>query len=375
LFWPFKRRTESAPPALSCAAPALAPSSKSNALAASKGPSPASLASEQLACIDLGDSTAAPDEAQSCGPTPAASNGLGFGQHVKDGVSEFVAAGGETVAGMFSLGLGVVKLAARTSVDPIAKLIAPDFAAETDAQYKQIADTALTLVKEPKLVWEAVTKDYVEAWEDGRYGAAIGRGVFDIGSTLLSGGFSKASWASKFKFTKDAVKLGDELNTLSELADASNKVRGRINWMKGELGEELVFKGQQQKVAITVNGRKRIPDHLDYDAGVIAEVKNKAKLDSDDVLQILDNLDIAEMTDGLHTVELHVRPSTVIPGKIEELYRAGRIKIRLIEGLTSEGGLVRTPQGIPAALLLMGATVVTDVLEDGPACVAPMAEE
>ncbi|MGF1527946.1 MAG: hypothetical protein ACFCBW_14315 [Candidatus Competibacterales bacterium] len=80
-----------------------------------------------------------------------------------------------------------------------------------------VADVASAIVQNPSLVWEGIKEPYVEDWAAGRYGEAIGRGVFDIGGMLLgTKGLDKLGKAGKLSAVDD---LADVL-TVARRADA-----------------------------------------------------------------------------------------------------------------------------------------------------------
>ncbi|NET61841.1 MAG: hypothetical protein F6K47_38710 [Symploca sp. SIO2E6] len=51
----------------------------------------------------------------------------------------------------------------------------------------QLSCTSATqaIVDDPALIWEGIKQPYVEAWESGRPGEAIGRGTLEVVSSLV----------------------------------------------------------------------------------------------------------------------------------------------------------------------------------------------
>ena len=54
----------------------------------------------------------------------------------------------------------------------------------------QIIDVGAAILDDPSLIWQAISDPYVSAWAQCRYGEAIGRGVFEVGTALLPAGLA-----------------------------------------------------------------------------------------------------------------------------------------------------------------------------------------
>jgi WXG100 family type VII secretion target len=84
-------------------------------------------------------------------------------------------------------------------------------------------------ITHPPELWEAFKQPYVEAWESGHPGQAIGRGVMFVGSILLgTKGADKAAKAAKAaraaQVTADAAEAGSRLGSALAAADDIGRV-------------------------------------------------------------------------------------------------------------------------------------------------------
>jgi WXG100 family type VII secretion target len=84
-------------------------------------------------------------------------------------------------------------------------------------------------ITHPGELWEAFKQPYVEAWESGHPGQAIGRGVMFVGSILLgTKGADKAAKAAKAaraaQVTADAAEAGSRLGSALAAADDIGRV-------------------------------------------------------------------------------------------------------------------------------------------------------
>jgi uncharacterized protein YukE len=70
-------------------------------------------------------------------------------------------------------------------------------------------------ITHPGEVWEALKKPYVEDWESGNQGRAIGRGAFEVLSLIVPGGAATKSGK--------AASLMDKIGDVSRVARAANK--------------------------------------------------------------------------------------------------------------------------------------------------------
>src|SRR4030067_467024 len=81
-------------------------------------------------------------------------------------------------------------------------------------------------ITHPGELWEAFKQPYVEAWESGHPGQAIGRGVMFVGSILLgTKGADKAAKAARAaQVTADAAEAGSRLGSALSAADDIGRV-------------------------------------------------------------------------------------------------------------------------------------------------------
>lgn len=128
--------------------------------------------------------------------------------HVKDfGVGVWLG-GKEMVVGTAQMAWNGAKL-----MSPLAWMIAPE---DNQQSLDTLKTVGSTVWNEPAVVWDAVKKPYVEAWEQGRPGEAIGRGTFEVVSAVVgTKGLDKLSKTSK---------LGGALSKVDDLANVAEDV-------------------------------------------------------------------------------------------------------------------------------------------------------
>jgi WXG100 family type VII secretion target len=105
-------------------------------------------------------------------------------------------------------------------------------------------------VTHPGQLWDAFKKPYVEAWESGHPGQAIGRGIMAVGSMFL--GVGEAEAAGK------AGELAEVAGKAGELADAAEAARAaRAASEAAEIDEALnaTFRGGQNEGAFETAAR------------------------------------------------------------------------------------------------------------------------
>ncbi|WP_256975989.1 DUF4150 domain-containing protein [Burkholderia sp. AU28863] len=99
--------------------------------------------------------------------------------------------------------------------------------------------TAQAIYDHPKAIVDGITKPYMEAWSQGNYGEALGRGAIDVGS-LLAGGVGAVGKAGEVGNV--AGKVGEAVNVASkagEVADVANVAgkTGEVANAAGKTGE------------------------------------------------------------------------------------------------------------------------------------------
>lgn len=120
-------------------------------------------------------------------------------------------AGAETVTGLVGMGKGAWNLTG-------GWLTNPEAAAQTWENTKNVVGA---VVDNPGVVWDAIKEPYVTAWSQGRYGEAIGRGTFEVLSTVFGPkGADKLAKTTKVADTLgDVAKVGDKIADTAKAAD------------------------------------------------------------------------------------------------------------------------------------------------------------
>ncbi|HAZ48542.1 MAG TPA: hypothetical protein DDW76_34735 [Cyanobacteria bacterium UBA11369] len=167
---------------------------------------------------------------------------IGFGKGIVD-----------TAKGLWSLGTGVLGFGWDL-------LTNQEKAMET---LSNLGNTITTIVQKPGLLWDAFKQPFVEDWNKGHPGQAIGRGVFEVASIFVGGGAiakvlkgaDKAADAGKLVNKLDDVskvvdklddvgKAGDKLSDVSNLA-ARLKALGKLP--SGDIPNLEIHLGKQAK--------------------------------------------------------------------------------------------------------------------------------
>lgn len=99
-----------------------------------------------------------------------------------------------------------------------------------------VSQTAQAIYNHPGAIVDGITKPYTEAWAQGNYGEALGRGAIDVGG-LFVGGVGAAG------------KAGEAANVAGEVGEAANAAgkAGEIANTAGKLGETADAAGQAGK--------------------------------------------------------------------------------------------------------------------------------
>ncbi len=82
----------------------------------------------------------------------------------------------------------------------------------------------ITAVQNPVQVWEALKKPFVEDWESGNYGRAIGRGAFEVLSLLIPGAGAASKGAKAASIVDKIGDAGRVADVVSDIARATDKV-------------------------------------------------------------------------------------------------------------------------------------------------------
>ncbi|MEP0857721.1 RNase A-like domain-containing protein [Trichocoleus sp. DQ-U1] len=140
-----------------------------------------------------------------------------FFGHAGDFFSGLYEGGKDTVTGIGSMAKGAWNLTGGWLTNPAA----------SQGTWNHLKSTTQAVVNNPSLVWEGIKAPYVEAWENGRPGEAIGRGTFEAISMLVGtkgvDKLAKGSKAAKAANVADKVgdvgKVTDKVEDLGKVGD------------------------------------------------------------------------------------------------------------------------------------------------------------
>jgi hypothetical protein len=139
--------------------------------------------------------------------------------------------------GLVGLGVGAAKL---SSVSQAAEGLSNATGLYNYHGYSEtqqaVSQTAQAIYSHPGAIVDGITKPYTEAWAQGNYGEALGRGAIDVGG-LFVGGVGAAG------------KAGEAANVAGEVGEAANAAgkAGEIANTAGKLGETADAAGQAGK--------------------------------------------------------------------------------------------------------------------------------
>jgi Domain of unknown function (DUF4150)/DNase/tRNase domain of colicin-like bacteriocin len=139
--------------------------------------------------------------------------------------------------GLVGLGVGAAKL---SSVSQAAEGLSNATGLYNYHGYSEtqqaVSQTAQAIYNHPGTIVDGITKPYTEAWAQGNYGEALGRGAIDVGG-LFVGGVGAAG------------KAGEAANVAGEVGEAANAAgkAGEIANTAGKLGETADAAGQAGK--------------------------------------------------------------------------------------------------------------------------------
>lgn len=125
--------------------------------------------------------------------------------------------GKEAVVGLKDLGVGAYR------VSLVGMLVDRE---QWEKSNRKLEETVSTIANDPGLVWDALKKPYVDAWEEGRPAEAFGRGFTEAVSLVLGAkGVDKLAKGSKLgaiaSKADDVAKVAD---TASDLAKVTSKI-------------------------------------------------------------------------------------------------------------------------------------------------------
>jgi len=141
--------------------------------------------------------------------------------------------------GLVGLGVGAAKL---SPVSQLAEGLSDLTGANVYHGYSEtqqaINQTAQAVYNHPGAIVDGITKPYMEAWSQGNYGEAVGRGVVDVGG-FFAGGVGVAGKAGE---------AGNIAGKVGEIANATGKV-GETATTVGKIGEGADALNTADKVA------------------------------------------------------------------------------------------------------------------------------
>src|SRR5471032_38232 len=145
--------------------------------------------------------------------------------------------------GLVGLGVGAAKL---SSVSQAAEGLSNATGLYNYHGYSEtqqaVSQTAQAIYNHPGAIVEGITKPYTEAWAQGNYGEALGRGAIDVGG-LFVGGVGAAG------------KAGEAANVAGEVGEAASVI-GKV----GDVGETAQVAGRVGEAADAGAGVARAAD-------------------------------------------------------------------------------------------------------------------
>ncbi|NEQ95340.1 MAG: hypothetical protein F6K30_01180, partial [Cyanothece sp. SIO2G6] len=140
-------------------------------------------------------------------------------EQVEGFLTGFTEAGVETVEGVYNLGQGLWYLSGGWVTNR-------EKAQET---WDSLQATGKAIITDPSLLFDAIVDPYVTAWEEKRYGAAIGRGTFELLTSLVG-----TKGLDKFAV---GVKAGDKISDLGEVISLASRTQKAVKYTPNELGQ------------------------------------------------------------------------------------------------------------------------------------------
>jgi hypothetical protein len=145
--------------------------------------------------------------------------------------------------GLVGLGVGAAKL---SSVSQAAEGLSNATGLYNYHGYSEtqqaVSQTAQAIYNHPGAIVDGITKPYTEAWAQGNYGEALGRGAIDVGG-LFVGGVGAAG------------KAGEAANVAGEVGEAASVI-GKV----GDVGETAQVAGRVGEAADAGAGVARAAD-------------------------------------------------------------------------------------------------------------------
>lgn len=133
------------------------------------------------------------------------------------------------ITGLWEMGQGIANLAVSGYyLSPLGELLDP---AGHRSEVEKWGNIIRAVRENPGAVWDAITQPYVDAWERGDYGEALGRGTVEVVVSALGAKgldkLGKATVITKVDDVANALNRVDDvtngLNKLDDLASGLNK--------------------------------------------------------------------------------------------------------------------------------------------------------
>ncbi|MFL9887739.1 DUF4150 domain-containing protein [Paraburkholderia agricolaris] len=142
--------------------------------------------------------------------------------------------------GLAGLGVGALKLSpASQMAEGLSNATGLNVYHGYSETQQALGQTAQAIYNHPGAIVDGITKPYMEAWGQGNYGEAIGRGVVDVGG-LFVGGVGAAG------------KAGEAANVAGKVGEAASAT--------GKVGEAANVAGKAGEVADTANAAGKAGD-------------------------------------------------------------------------------------------------------------------
>lgn len=190
--------------------------------------------------------------------------------------------------GLVNLGVGAARLSQTSEeLEELSKLTGLfDYRGFSEAR-EAVSQTALAIYSHPKAIVDGITKPYVEAWGQGNYGEALGRGAVDIGGLFVGGvgGVGKVGEAANVagkvgEATSVAGKVGETTSAAEKAAEIGGAT-GRVGDAEGVVAKSgnAVEDAKPAGDGIKIEPKVRNGYEYEFDAkGRVSGVKGKLKL-------------------------------------------------------------------------------------------------
>ena len=228
--------------------------------------------------------------------------------------------------GLVNLGVGAAKLSQTSEeLEEFSKLTGLfDYRGFSEAR-EAAGQTAQAIYNHPKAIVDGITKPYVEAWGQGNYGEALGRGAIDVGGLFVGG-------------VGTVGKVGEAASAAGKVGEAANAA--------GKAGEAADVAGKAGEAADVADAAGRAGDvsvatERSGNAGVVGETAAKGTEEADGTataLRRLEDADAKPAGDGLK-----VRPSKDPRYKRGKFRKGVRGKVWEQAKKNSSDGQVRDP--------------------------------